>query len=90
MGYYLGFDISRCECYVDLSGNYRDTALLQYVKYELELKHTLEKNGATATDTTKTLDFHVANINTILDTNLVNVTKHTTNPGAGAFNNFSD
>lgn len=88
MGYYLGFDISRCECYVDLSSNYVDTGLLRYEKYELELKHTLEKNGATATNTTKTLEFHVADITTIVDTNLINIQKQTTNPASGAFNNF--
>lgn len=89
MGYYLGFDISRCECYVDLSNNYyKDTGLLRYEKYELELKHILEKKGATSTNTTKTLEFHVADITDIVDTNLINIEKQTTNPAAGAFNNF--
>ena len=68
-GYYLGFDISSCVCYVDLSNNYTDTALLGrsttapfkdgYDKYELELKHIVEKRGTTSSSTIKSLQFHV-------------------------------
>ena len=95
-GYYLAFDISSCACKIDLSNNnFTDTALLGrvpgssagYNKYELELKHTLEKRGGGTDVKTKSIQIHVGEdiSRNITVTNIVRDTQNIAQTGLKYF-----